>query len=242
MASLFEGLGYGLLNDVLGAFRSNEGLARPNRYEIEIGSPIGPKSTTGRNSLLGAFSSLISPLGQGAKPGSLRSIQLRAASIGLPGRNIETIPDNNIYGPVRNVASGVNFAEDLNINFQCGSELPERKFFENWQTTIYDVDTWNLNYYKEYIGSISIYLLDVQDNRRYGLKCHEAFPKTIGPTELSYDNNNSIAHCSVTFAFRYWEAIDIARKGRNILGNIAETIVDHAERNLSRNLPSVLKL
>ena len=39
MLSSFEGLGYGLLNDVLGIFRSEDGYAQPNRYEIEIGLP-----------------------------------------------------------------------------------------------------------------------------------------------------------------------------------------------------------
>ncbi|SUZ99717.1 uncharacterized protein METZ01_LOCUS52571 [marine metagenome] len=216
-------------------------MAYPNRYEIEIGSPIGPKTSGGQNSLLGAFSSFISPLGQGAKPGSLRSIQLRAEAVGLPGRNIETQPDNNVYGPIRNVASGVNFAEDLNITFQCGSELQERKFFENWQTTIYDVETWNMNYYNEYIGSISIFLLDRQDKRRYGLKCLEVFPKTVGSIELGHSLNSSYATCQVGFVFRNWEPLDIARQKKNILGNVKETVIDHVERNILKNIPSVLK-
>ena len=49
VASFLESTGYGLLNDVLGAFRSDDGHALPNRYEIEIGPPLGgvPGGSTG---------------------------------------------------------------------------------------------------------------------------------------------------------------------------------------------------
>ena len=146
MISSFEGLGYGLLNDVLGALRSEDGYAQPNRYEIEIGLPkiiqSGGGSSGNPNSLTAAFASLlpsaISGLAQGGKGGGLRSIQLRAAQVTLPGRNIETVDDVNIYGPVRRVASGINYAEDLNLQFQASSGLEERKFFENWQNAMFN--------------------------------------------------------------------------------------------------------
>ena len=79
----------------------------------------------------------------------------------MPGKNIETSDDINIYGPVRRVASGVNFAEEINIQFQASSGLEERKFFENWQNSIYDENTWNMNYYNDYIGTLSIFILDI---------------------------------------------------------------------------------
>ena len=45
--------------------------------------------------------------------------------------------------------------------------------------------TWSLGYYDNYVGSIDIYQLDEQDNRRYGVKLVECFPKSIEP-ELRY--------------------------------------------------------
>ena len=106
MLSSFEGLGYGLLNDVLGVLRSEDGYATPNRYEIEIGIPNLISSSTSSapntNSLTSAFASLLpsglSALAGGGKGGGLRNIQLRAAQITLPGKNIETQEQqNNLY-------------------------------------------------------------------------------------------------------------------------------------------------
>lgn len=246
MAS-FEGLGYGLMNDALGFLRSDEGYALPSRYEIEIGQPkpmgVAPASGGG-GGLLGMFSKML-PSGlagmiTGAGGGGLRTIQMRAESVQLPGRNLSTADDANIYGPIRTVADGVNFAEDINITFQCGSELGERKFFEAWQETCYERETWNMKYYWDYVGTIKIYLLDVNNKRRYGLACMEAYPKTVGGIDLTYTPASDIAKVTVSFVFRYWKNIDIEDKGPDMLGNMANTVVDVAQRNIMRNLPSSL--
>ena len=91
MASSFvESVGFGLLNDVLGAFRSDDGYAFPNRYSIEISPPTGNLGggNTGRNSLANVFQSFmpsgINPFGAGSGTGSLQDIQLRAESVTLP--------------------------------------------------------------------------------------------------------------------------------------------------------------
>ncbi len=251
MLSSFEGLGYGLLNDVLGVFRSEDGYAQPNRYEIEIGPPSvikQNKNTPNTNSLASAFASLlpsgISALAGGGRGGGLRNIQLRAAQVTLPGRNIETADDVNVYGPVRRVASGVNYAEDISLQFQASSGLEERKFFENWQNAMFNEATWNMNYYNDYVGSLSIFLLDKNDKRRYGLKCWEAYPKTIGPTDLSYGSQNEIILLPISFQFRYWTVADKERMGGGggLLGNLAETAIDQVSRNLSRNIPRITTL
>tara|TARA_Y100000593_G_scaffold1406_1_gene2878 strand:- start:17042 stop:17803 length:762 start_codon:yes stop_codon:yes gene_type:complete len=252
VASFIEGTGYGLLNDVLGAFRSDDGSALPNRYEIEIappsgvgGSGSGPK---GRNSLANVFSSFlpsgINPFGGGSSAGGLRNIVLKAEQVTLPGRNLETADDPNVYGPIRRVVNGVNFAEDIQITFQCSTGLEERKFFENWQTTCYDTDSWNLNYYNEYCGTLSIFLLDKNNTKRYGLKCWEVYPKTVGGAELNYQPAGDILKIAVGFQFRYWEAIDKERLGgkSSVFENMANTVINSAERNLMRNVPKVFKL
>ena len=43
MANFIEGTAFGVLNDVLSAFRSNEGYALPSRYEVLI-YPPAPKT------------------------------------------------------------------------------------------------------------------------------------------------------------------------------------------------------
>ena len=65
-------------------------------------------------------------------------------------------------------------------NILFGSDLAERYFFEEWQKITYNTDTYNINYYKEYVGSVEIYQLNEQDERTYGCKLEEVFSRTIG--------------------------------------------------------------
>ena len=126
MASQFiEAVGFGVLNDVLAIFRTNEGYAQPNRYEVLIYPPIGQQLGNVHGGGL-----------QNKK--MLEQLTLRCESVNLPGRNIATSDDTNIYGPVRQVAESVNFAEDIGLTFQASSGLEERDYFEDWHRRIYN--------------------------------------------------------------------------------------------------------
>ena len=229
VAKFLEGGAFGVLNDVLSIFRSNEGYAQPNRYEVLI---LPPMSRGGGN-LDNVFKGK-------EKESNVRNISLRCESVNLPGRNMTTSSDTNIYGPARDIVEGVTYAEDITCSFQSSSGLEERVFFENWQRQAFNEKTWNLGYYNDYVGELEIYLLDKEDQRRYGLKIWEAFPKTINPIALSYGTNNEIIKTEVLFSWRYWTNIDINQQGPNLADKIGQTVVNTIERNITRNIPKVL--
>tara|TARA_Y100001963_G_scaffold152572_1_gene237676 strand:+ start:4999 stop:5706 length:708 start_codon:yes stop_codon:yes gene_type:complete len=232
MSQFLEAVGFGVLNDVLSMFRSNEGYAHPNRYEVVISGPSGG----------GQSFANIANLKKGSTRGSnTRNISLRCESVSLPGRNLATSTDANIYGPTREVVEGVTYAEDITMVFQSSSDLKERVFFESWQEQAFNDKSWNVQYYNDYVGTVDIYLLDRESNRRYGLRLMEAFPKTVNAIELSYGSTNEIVKTSVGMAFRYWESLDIERKGPNILGRITETVLGTVERKLNNNIPSSVR-
>ena len=221
---------YGLLNDVLAGFHSNNGYAQPNRFEILLLAPS--KRALPPNS--GAQDNIHAGI---ERKSDVRSISLRCDSISLPGRNLSTMTDANIYGPTREIVEGVTFAEDINIVFNGSSGLDERVFFENWQRQAFDEDTWDVQYYNDYVGEVEIYLLDKQEQRRYGLKLHEAFPKTIAGNELSMGSSGEIIKTTVGFAFRFWTALSITQQSPSFGDRAAKTLSNVAVRNLTRNIP-----
>ena len=83
-------------------------------------------------------------------------------------------------------------------------------------------------------------MLDRQDNRRYGLKLWEAFPKTINATELGQGINNEIIKLGVVFTFRYWTTLDIDRQRPSLADKIFDTITTGVERQIESNLPKTL--
>ena len=229
VASFLEGTAFGVINDILSGFRSNEGYAVPNRYEVIIQPPAklggGGQENIFNNSERGA---------------NVRDISMRVESVVLPGRTLTTAQEANVYGPDREIVEGVTYADEIAIDFQASSGLDERVFFENWQKQAFNEKTWNIGYYKDYIGSMQIYLLDRQDVRRYGLKLWEVFPKTITANTLTAAEATEIIKTNVSFSFRYWTNLDQNQQGPDIMGRILETVVNSAERNISRNIPRIL--
>ena len=215
LARFLEGGAFGVLNDILSEFHSDNGYAIPNRFEVLITRP-------------------------GGSANDARKVSLRCETVLLPGRNLNTTTDGMPYGPSREIVDGVSYAEDISMTFQASSGLDERVFFEEWQELAFNKQTWNVGYYDDYVSTVEIYLLDRQDQRRYGIKLIEAFPKTIGGTDLSQAANNEIIKTSVSFSFRYWESLDTNRQPPSLTDKIFDTVVNTVERNIEANLPKVL--
>ena len=220
-AKFAEPNAYSDLEKAITSFRWDEnGYAVPNRFEVIIARPKGSAAVS-------------------------RKVSMRCESINLPGRNLNSTTDTNIYGPTREVVDGVTYAEDINMTFQASSGLEERVFFEEWQALAFgDYDgrngSWNVGYYNDYISTVDIYVLDRQNQRRFGLKLHEAFPKTIAATELNQGTNNELIKLGVTFSFRYWTTLDANRQQPSLVDKIFYTITTGVERQISSNLPRVL--
>ena len=135
----------------------------------------------------------------------------------MPFRALTTLEDANIYGPTREIASGISYAGDIDLVFQSNGDLGERVFFEEWQKQVFNETTWNLNYHKEYVGEIQIFLLDMQDVRKYGVVLHEVYPKTINGVDLSAEGGG-IIETSIGVSFRWWQALDETRTETDLRG------------------------
>ena len=229
LARFLEAGAFGVLNDILSTFHSDEGYALPNRFEVFILAP--PKRGGGPT---------LSNYTGSERNSNARAVSLRCESISLPGRNLNTLTDTNIYGPTREIVNGVTYAEDITMTFQASSGLDERVFFEEWQKQAFDENEWNVGYYNDYVSEVQIYLLDRKDQRRYGLRLLEAFPKTIEATELNQGTNNEIVKTSVSFSFRYWETLDANRISRPLGDIISSNLLDTVQRSIVANLPRVL--
>jgi len=231
LPKFLEGAAFGVLNDVLSGFRSNEGFASPNKYEVLIHKPAA-SAPTGTTNMNANDISTVS---------GMDKISMRCDSVTLPGRVLNTVDDVNIHGPRRQVVESVMYADSITLTFQSSSDARERVAFEKWQHRAFSPATWQIGYYNDYVGAVDIYLLDQQMQRQYGLRLMEAFPKTLGDTSISYGAANSLLIWSVDINFRYWESLDINQKAPSLTDKIGQTINNVVERNISRALPAVLR-
>ena len=204
---------------------SGEGLARSNQFIVVINFPSGLLQDT---QLLGSefqeFSTQ-SQFTQQLKTDIRDRLFFFCDSASMPGKTVADETNDVLYGPERSIARGVTF-DDITLTFYMDQNMAEQVLFKSWQNLAISPGTYNSNYYDEYVGSIDIFplirLQQGQNIKRANYReqtadgeplaratiganfTHlvEAFPKTVAPIEMSYDNNN-IAKLSVTFSYRY---------------------------------------
>jgi len=213
LASFVESTAFGIINNFLSEFHDDNGYALPSRYEVIITSPAA---------------------------GNARKVSMRCEAIDLPGRALNTSLDSNMYGIAPAIVDGITFGGTLSMTFQASSDLEERVFFESWQEEAWDKGTWNVKYYKDYIKDIDIYVLDVQDTRRYGIRLRECYPKEILSSSFAASPASDIIKIPITMQYRYWETLDITNQPPNLMEKILDTVITGAERSINANIPKVL--
>ena len=200
------------------------GIVKTNQFVVRLNFPTGPSNRP--------FSAVM----------EAPDLLVRAQTVFMPGTNFSTVEDTNIYGPNRNIVSGITFANTVGITFLLDEQFKLKQTFDAWQRTAYDEHTWNLNYYDEYRGSIEIYSMTNRSNSGlndigtdvpgYGLKCWEAYPMTIGQVDFDATATTSFATISIEFGFRY--TTDISRYGSDTPFNKPQPEPDTSQS--SRNL------
>ena len=231
LGSLVESAAYAALDEIFAEFRSDDGFARPTRYEVFFFPPVSRSQTN-------IFAQV---MGQTVADQTARKTSLRCESFEFPGRNLDSAPDTNIYGPVREIVQGYSYG-DVTAVFQCSSDMKEKRFFETWQRLAYNPQTWSMQYYNDYTGSIKIFQLDETDRQRYGVELVECFPKTIAAQPIAYASVNEIQKVSVTFAYRYWKDLnDEADLPKPLTQRVAEAVLNTVESNIVSQIPKVLR-
>ena len=164
---------------------SSGGYAKANKFEAEILFPTEVPNAS--------FAS--------------REVSLKVKSLTLPGRNITTTTNDTIYGPTHELAGGLSYADSIDVTFYLAENLDEKKRFDAWQEFIYSPQTYALNFYERYVGTLNIYQLGDDLDRKYGVSLKEVFPKTINPIEYSNESASTVVDLQVSFAFKEWEEL-----------------------------------
>ena len=171
------------------AFNSavSKGNARPNRFEAIISLP---------QSL-------------GVSYQTQKDMNVRIVGVSMPGKNIRTTTDENVYGPTYEVAQGITYAEEISVTFLLQNNHDQRWIFNTWQDAIVDPATYDISYYNEYVTSMLVFQMDENDRYTSGINIKDVFPKTVEAIEFNSGTSNENIQATVNFAFREWVPLDI---------------------------------
>ena len=229
LSSILETTAYTFLNQAIAQYHSDEGLAKNNRWEILISPPSGSVLTNRFGPIMNANT--------GA--GITESLGLMCESFAFPGRNLDSSPDVNTYGPTREVVNGYSFG-DVSSTWRLSSDMRERQFFDTWQRLAYNPDNFSIGYYHDYIGEISIFQLDEKDRRRYGIKLLEVFPKTVDQMATT-QGAGDLQRVNVTWAYRFWISLaDEADQPKPVQDTLGDIFINTVTKNINNNIPALL--
>ena len=234
LQSILETTAFQFLDEMLAEFQSTDGFAKTNRWELIITPPTGNR---GNNSTGNIFAPIMS---QNTGEGVVQKAALMCESFSFPGRNLDSQPDSNVYGPERELVNGYSFG-DISSTFRLSSDHKEKQFFDTWQRLAYNPQDFSIGYYYDYIGEIRLYQLDEKDKRRYGIKLLECFPKTVDQMAVT-QGAGDLQRVNVTWAYRYWLSLaDERNMPRPLEDRLAEIAINTVSKNIFNNIPSVLR-
>ena len=179
------------INKFQASVKRSNGMARANRYEVEIFAPAGHPSGSSIN----------------------RTVNLHCSTISMPGHNLEQHTQRFGSEPATEIVNGHTFAGNITATFYLDASLETKDWFDKWQEMIVNPITHKAQYYDTYKdATMKIYQL-VGNKRTYGVECEEVYPATISPIEYSYDSTDMVQLLSIEFAYRKWTEIDDLESG-----------------------------
>lgn len=140
--------------------------------------------------------------------GMRRDLMFKVHHANIPGRTLST-GELMTYGPTRQVAVGSS-SGTLDISVFISHDFNEKLYFQRWQalaagystmTSTPSAGMFDIGYYDNYVGTLTIQQLDVTGAVKYSCNVEEAFPIVVSPltSEWSADDVHKLG---ITFAFR----------------------------------------
>ena len=137
------------------------------------------------------------------------TIEFLVKSVSFPGRSFGTAT----YRSRGKFALDVPYEmveEPVDITFLGTNDWAARGFWNDWIDHIQNVDDYNMNYYKDFIGTIKIRCYNdwaEMDGVTHRVTLHEAWPKSIGAIELGWESSEMVDF-TVSISYSWWTATE----------------------------------
>jgi len=181
-----------------------KGIASPNKFEVLFTSVPSAALTGGHTA---------------------KDLNLMCESASLAGRSVQSLLDRQ-YGLNREIAYNGPTYTPITLSFLCSANYVEKRIFDKWNNMIVDISKgFDVAYYKDYIGEMTVRALNVKGATAFELHYKECYPKTIAAIELNHSTQNSAVRMTVEMNYAYWESTDISTNaiGQSVIPSVPAT-------------------
>jgi len=161
-----------------------EGLARPTLFMVEMEQVPN---------LMGSTAGMLEVQS---------NARFYAESAELPGTHMTAL-DHRYYDMTAKFVYG-KVVDDLNITFRLDRQYNVKKFLDAWIDTMYNRESGNVAYKKDYVGTVRVSQMAENGECFYSTKFHDAFPTQVQPIQLGWDQKGSYQKVVVVFSYRKW--------------------------------------
>jgi hypothetical protein len=205
----------GTITEMLSSINRSGGMARANKYEIQITPPNKH------------------PI---KDVGTISTINLHCSTITMPGHNLEQQVQRLASAPAREIVTSHTYAGNISASFYLDANLETKSWFDAWQELSFNHITHKARYYDDYTSIMDIYQLGADGERTYGIRCDEVYPATIGQIEYSYESTDTIATLPIEFAYRKWTDIDDLKSGVPFKDGLPQDLLGLDPESIARGL------
>ena len=141
----------------------------------------------------------------------------------LPASNVASV---EVFYRGRAVkVAGERTYEAWTVTILNDTNFAMRNALERWSEMINRAkDNGGVTIPQAYWADLTVTQLDRNNLPLKSYKLVDAFPTTISPIELSFDNNNTVETVTVTFEYQYWESQGITSNAGEIAGAITSIL------------------
>ena len=165
----------------------------------------------------------------------VRKLLLYCNSAQLPGINISTF-QSRTFGETREMPYDKLY-DNVSFSFYVDRDMYIKKFFDTWVDGIQNPTTRTFEYYDQYTTDIEIRIQDVAEKDTYIVKLFEAYPKTISPITIGYDQKE-VMQLQVSMNYKYWQSQMISSaKVTDKEGQIRGVVDPFTELSTELNVP-----
>jgi hypothetical protein len=179
------------LNDFVGSI-AREGLMRTNRFSVMLSIPQA--------------------VSRGSYTTDLRKVLLYCDTINIPGISVATT-EAKTYGEIREMPYQRLF-EPITMTFFVDNSMNVKLLFDAWLAAIIDPGSRIINYYKDYISTMTISIQDINEKSRYQVTAYECYPKSVSSIQMDYASKD-VMKVTVTMVSKYWESNSIMQTSQN---------------------------
>ena len=148
---------------------------------------------------------------------------LMVENVDLAGRNVNSAI-NIEYGVRREVAYNAPAYDPLNITFLCSQDMSEKRKLEEWNNHIVKVNRgFDVEYYDNYTGSITVDVLDKNLKSTYYVEYLEAYPKVINSIPFNHTTTNQTVRVTASFVYSYY-LTENTKRAINAIGTSPESL------------------